>query len=169
MTDAAPRTLVLGYGNPARQDDGLGPEAARRIEQLGLPGVTVETGYQLTVEDSETVAHYDVVVFVDASVEGEEPFRLAPVSPRADVSFSTHSVGPDQVLGLAERLFRAAPRGYTLGIRGLEFGDFGETLSEAAQANLEAALRYLASRLQEGTLAAAPDRAPLGAGPTARG
>jgi hydrogenase maturation protease len=30
----SPRVLVIGYGNPGRQDDGLGPAAAAEIEKL---------------------------------------------------------------------------------------------------------------------------------------
>jgi len=36
------RVLVLGYGNPAREDDGLGPLIAERIGELGLAGVEVD-------------------------------------------------------------------------------------------------------------------------------
>ena len=44
------RILLLGYGNPGRCDDGLGPAFAARIEARGLPGLDVFTDYQLTVD-----------------------------------------------------------------------------------------------------------------------
>ena len=53
---STPRILLIGYGNPARVDDGLGPALAKAIEQLGLADITVETGYQLQVEDACQVA-----------------------------------------------------------------------------------------------------------------
>ncbi|VGO14536.1 hypothetical protein PDESU_03099 [Pontiella desulfatans] len=62
-------TLVIGYGNPGRLDDGLGPAFAERIQGLGLSGVTVESNYQLNIEDAELVSRYDTVVFADASVD----------------------------------------------------------------------------------------------------
>ena len=37
------RTLLLGWGNPGRLDDGLGPALAETIERLALPGLTVGT------------------------------------------------------------------------------------------------------------------------------
>jgi Ni,Fe-hydrogenase maturation factor len=38
-----PRVLVLGYGNPGRQDDALGPAAALAIAQMGFQNVKVES------------------------------------------------------------------------------------------------------------------------------
>ena len=49
-------TLLIGYGNPGRGDDGLGPAFARRIAARGLPGVTVEIDYQLTVDHALMIA-----------------------------------------------------------------------------------------------------------------
>ena len=46
-------------------------------------------------------------------------------------------------MGLAVDLFGAKTKGYILGIRGYEFNEFGERLSERAQANLEAALLFI--------------------------
>jgi DNA-binding response OmpR family regulator len=47
----ANRVLVIGYGNPGRLDDGLGPALAETLQRLDLPGVTVDADYQLTAED----------------------------------------------------------------------------------------------------------------------
>ena len=46
-------------------------------------------------------------------------------------------------MGLARELFDSAAQGYTLGIRGYAFNDFGECLSPSARANLEAALGFV--------------------------
>ena len=50
------RILVLGYGNPGRQDDGLGPAVAAGIDSLGWPGVSTLDAYQLNIEDAIDVA-----------------------------------------------------------------------------------------------------------------
>ena len=52
----APRILVIGYGNPGRLDDGLGPAVASAMEEFNLPGVSVDSNYQLTVEDAASAA-----------------------------------------------------------------------------------------------------------------
>jgi hydrogenase maturation protease len=150
MTRLSPRILVIGYGNPGRLDDGLGPALAAALEPLNLPGVTVDADYQLTVETAAAVAEHDLVIFADASVAGDEPFFFQALDAAgAELSFSTHSVEPEAVLALCEQLFAARPRAYVLGIRGYEFDEFGERLSEAARANLTAAVGFLARMLRE--------------------
>ena len=60
------KILLIGYGNPGRLDDGLGPAFAKAVEALHTPGVTVEANYQLAVEDAHAVAQHEIVVFADA-------------------------------------------------------------------------------------------------------
>jgi hydrogenase maturation protease len=165
---STPRVLVFGFGNPGRRDDGLGPAFAAALETCGLSGVTVDSDYQLTVEDAATIRDYDVVLFVDAALAGPAPFSLQRLDeilppivesngPRhpdaAAVSFSSHSASPGGVVALAARLFNAHPEAYVLGIRGYEFNEFGERLSPLAEANLAAALAFIKPALREGTLA----------------
>ena len=150
-----PRVLVIGFRNPGRLDDGLGPAVAAALEPLELPGVTVDSDYQLTVEDAATMQEFDAVLFVDAAVCGTEPFYVAEVQPRdTQVSFSTHSIDPRGVMTLARDLFQASPKAYIVGIRGYEFNEFGERLSEDAQANLQAAREFLVDVLKRGDLEA---------------
>jgi hydrogenase maturation protease len=145
------RVLVFGYGNPGRLDDGLGPFVAEAIERLALPEVTVETAYQLAVEDAHTISQHEVVVFVDATVQrGGKPFTLERVAPRVQTAFTSHHLDPASALGLAHDLFRSETRGYLLAIPGHEFNDFGECLSSAAQANAQAAVAFLAEALGRG-------------------
>src|SRR5271166_3917477 len=88
------RMLVFGYGNPGRQDDGLGPAAAEAIERMGWPGVTVCDNYQLAIEDAVDVAQHDLVWFVDAARTGPEPFALRRLWPAHDIAFTSHLVKP---------------------------------------------------------------------------
>ena len=162
-TDRRP-VLVIGYGNPGRRDDGLGPELARRLEALAPGGVTVDADYQLMIEHAAEVAGHEVTVFADASVSCPEPFRFRAVEPRADAGFSTHSVSPEAVVHLAVKCFGCRPRAYVLEVRGYDFEGFGEGLSARAAENLGAAAAFLAERLQHGDFEAAA--ATGGAAPT---
>jgi len=141
--------LIIGYGNPGRLDDGLGPALADAIDRANLPNVTVEGCYQLAIEHAELASRHDVVVFADACVEadGNEPFSFRPLQPKMDASFSTHSVEPAVILGLAHNLFGTQTAGYVLAISGYAFDDFGEGLSANARENLDAATRFLQSLL----------------------
>jgi hydrogenase maturation protease len=147
MNQEAPRVLLIGFGNPGRLDDGLGPALAEAILQRQLPGATVEANYQLTVEDAAQVAGFDVVVFADADVGGPEPFWMKRIKggPEATLSFSSHSVQPEAVLALARELFGSEPEAYVIGIRGYEFNEFGERLSPQARANLADAVAHVES------------------------
>lgn len=149
MHNQAESVLFIGYGNPGRRDDGLGPALAAAVEELGIPGVTTDADYQLTVEDAEAAARHDVVVFADADTAGPEPFSFRELAPKSGLSFTSHSVDPRAVLALASELFGARPRGYLLGIRGYEFNEFRESLSPRAGANLAAALAFIEPVLRE--------------------
>lgn len=144
--------LLIGYGNPGRLDDGLGPALAAAVEKLGLPNLTVDSDYQLTVEDAEPVARHETVLFADASTAGAEPFWVKRIeAAEATVSFSSHSISPQGVLSLAKHLFGAAPRALVLGIRGYEFNAFGERLSAKAKENLAAAVEYVRNAAETGS------------------
>lgn len=147
------RILVYGYGNPGRLDDGLGPALAHGIAARGIGNVRCETAYQLQIEDAAVVAEHDVVVFADADLAGAEPYELRAIVPRREMAFSTHSVAPDEVLGLAREHFGREPAGFLLGIRGYEFGDYGEDISPRARANLAAAVDAMERWLRKGSFA----------------
>jgi hydrogenase maturation protease len=135
--------LVIGYGNPGRLDDGLGPLFADELEKMNLPDVAVDSNYQLAVEDADSIAKRDVVIFVDADVSGREPFWFGKVTPRQENSFSSHSISPEAVLHMANNMLGGHAMGYILGIRGYEFNEFGERLSKKASDNLKASLLFL--------------------------
>ncbi len=141
------RILLLAWGNPARQDDGLGPALAAAMEAQPRPDVTVSCDYQLQVEDACMVAEHDAVIFIDASTEGTEPFSFEQVHPRQQASFSSHSLSAAALLGLSERCFQRTVPGWMLAIRGYGFEPFVEQLSPRAEANLGAATAFLHQQL----------------------
>lgn len=156
--DAKNNILVIGYGNPGRVDDGLGPALAAELESMRLDGVDVDSDYQLTVEDAAAAAEHEVVIFADADQTGAEPFSFQAVEPKADQGFSTHGVEPPAVMAMAHELFAPGSKGYTLGIRGYEFGEFGERLSPRAKENLAAAVDFLRTLLRTREFAGAVTR-----------
>jgi hydrogenase maturation protease len=166
----SPRILIYGYGNPGRLDDGLGPAFARELAERDLGGpVTIETGYQLNVEDAELVADHDLVVFADADAACPAPFMMHRLQPHAAPPFSTHSLEPEGVLALAQEHFACDAAAFTLGIRGYEFDGFGETLSPGAERNLAAAADYMSRVLRDGGLSAGAASAAAEGGEHVRG
>jgi hydrogenase maturation protease len=142
----APKTLVLGYGNPGRQDDGLGPAAAGALSHLGWPNLTTVDDYQLNIEDALDVAAHDIVWFVDATRTGDAPFSVQEVLPSATIEFTSHLLRPAALLAIAQRYCERVPPAFLLAIRGYEFA-FVEALTQGGQENLHAALAMLTASI----------------------
>lgn len=134
--------LVIGYGNPGRMDDGLGPAFAERIETADLPGVDVSQDYQLTVEHALALRGTDRVVFADALIGSRKPFEFSVLEPSGQGDLTSHSMSPANLLALAATLFGAAPEAHVLGISGVSFGEVQEGLSDEATKNLEDAVAF---------------------------
>jgi hydrogenase maturation protease len=145
------RALVIGYGNPGRLDDGLGPALALAVGDL--PGVRTEHAYQLNIEHAAAVADADTVVFADATVAGPEPCFFRPLRPRRAESFTSHAARPEAILALAGEAFGWTGRAFLMGVRGYSFNEYAERLSDGAARNLGAA----ADLLREALLADDPE------------
>ncbi len=142
-------TLMLGWGNEGRRDDGLGPAFARLFAERGVTGLTVDSDYQLQVEDAYEAAGFSRVIFVDADRTGPEPFSCRRLEPTdSNLSFSSHSVTPGGLLALTRELYAAEPEAWLLGIRGYDFDRFEESLSAPARSNLAAAADFVAAALE---------------------
>jgi len=146
------RILVYGYGNPGRQDDGLGVEMIKMVQEWidrhELTCMTSENNYQLNVEDSEIISNMETVVFVDATQEESIlEYKFAKIDPSDEkIEFSMHAVSPEFVLNLSKKLFDKMPETYVLAIKGYEW-DFKEELSDNARLNLEQAYQFLTRKL----------------------
>ncbi len=134
----APGVLVYGYGNPGRQDDGLGIAFVRELETMGIPGCAFDENYQLNVEDALTISRFPLVIFADASIQGGT-FSLSPLHPDREIGFTTHAMHPASVLALCNELYSAFPRCWLLALSGFEW-EMKEGLSERAAANLKLAV-----------------------------
>ena len=146
-----PRVLVYGYGNPGRQDDGIGIALVDELEEWAAAGgrehLRFERDYQLNLEDAWETARHDVVVFVDASADQAEEFLLRPVEPARSVSFTTHAMSPEGVLALSRDLYGVLPAAHLLTVRGYAWEPNG-AMTEGARQNLEAAKAFLARLLE---------------------
>ena len=144
--------LIYGYGNPGRQDDGLGVALVERIEAWAkaekIFGVAFDSNYQLNAEDALAVAESRAVVFVDAAKEGPPPFEFRKLASQKEISFSTHAMSPESVLALAAELYDAHPSAWMLAICGYEWAP-NEPPTPAALANLAAACAHLQKWLDE--------------------
>jgi hydrogenase maturation protease len=150
-----PRILVLGYGNPGRQDDGLGPAVAARIDALGWPNITAYDNYQLNIEDALEVAEHDVVWFVDAAKAGPSPYDVSNLCAASSIGFTSHVVRPEAILAIARQYYGKSPRAFLLAIRGYQF-EFVEELTAGAAGNLRVALTMLIDKIRASCAPVAP-------------
>ncbi len=138
--------MIYGYGNPGRQDDGLGVFLADQLEEIapkkGLKSMNFDSNYQLNIEDALTISKYDMVVFADASMEEIQDFSLSRVRPNHKIEFTMHSTSPEFILYLCQSLYNKYPLTFLIHIKGYEF-DFMEPITESAKENLEKSIRFL--------------------------
>jgi len=131
--------LVIAFGNPLRQDDGVGLAVARALEVRG--GVDVRAVHQLMPELADALQHASSVVFVDAGRDGP-PGRVRRSRVRASATAWTgsHGLDPARLLGLCRSLYGSAPEAAVVSITGERFG-FGDELSEPVRRAVPAAVR----------------------------
>jgi len=139
---------VYGFGNPGRQDDGLGPMIIDKLETENIAGITTDSNYQLNIEDADNISGSDMVIFVDASIAADEPFSFERIEPSAEITFTTHSMSPESVIALCGDIYGRVPESYVLAIRGYEWEMF-EGLSEKAMDNFNAAYNFLLVKIRD--------------------
>lgn len=144
----AQKTLICGFGNKLKTDDGFGPSMIELLAKEPLPdNVTLKdfgiSGFQAALE----IGDYDKVIIIDAIRAGKEPGTLCRVVlhksdvihglPLSSFNISLHESELERVLATAA-LIGEYPREVI--VLGCEPGDLslGLTLSEAvAQARFE--------------------------------
>ena len=142
------KILLIGYGNPDRQDDGVAWHILQAISmKLGLAApASYEDEFpanehldfafylQLTPEMAEDISVYERVCFVDAHTgDIPEPVRLIEVESEFQRSPFTHHLTPQSLLSMCETIYAKKPRAALLSVRGYRFG-FARELSDQSRA-----------------------------------
>ncbi|HUK47989.1 MAG TPA: hydrogenase maturation protease [Terriglobales bacterium] len=121
--------LVIAYGNPLRNDDGVAWRVAELLRQK-FPASQTICVHQLTPDLAQDVSQAAVVVFIDAEdTENPGRVRCQGISPKREEFSFSHHLTPSALLGLSETLYGSAPRATLVAISGENF-DHGEILSE---------------------------------------
>jgi len=150
-------TLVIGYGNPDRQDDGVGWHILKNLaEQLGYqvpddPGASIEIFdskvdllyiLQIYPELAETISQYDRVCFVDAHTSDiTEEICWVDLSPEYEKSPLTHHMSPKTVLSIASTIYGNKPSAILVSVRGYHFGFMRELSPHTKQLAQQATQR----------------------------
>ncbi|MCW5979272.1 MAG: hypothetical protein KIT09_14450 [Bryobacteraceae bacterium] len=111
--------------------------------------MSARSALQLTPEMAEEISPFDGVVIVDADIEPGAT-RLAPIEANpAARSPLGHSIGPDELLLLARKLYGFQGRAWLCRVPGVDFNE-GDGLSETAESNAAAAARLLLEMTRQG-------------------
>ena len=131
------RTLLIAFGNPDRQDDGVSWVILKEIAHHY--GVTLSSPYddfytglgqpldyffilQLTPELVDLIDQYDRVCFIDAHL-GDDllDIHLQSLQPNYEPSTLSHHMTPQFLLDIALATHHRAPESVLLSVRGYEF------------------------------------------------
>jgi hydrogenase maturation protease len=133
------KALVIGIGNDARQDDGLGWALLSKIEKDFEDEFDLIYRYQLNIEDADLIKDARLVIFADACknnlLDGSE---LSRCEPNGEISFSTHALSPSAVLALSNQIYMSQPESYVLKMQGYEW-ELQTGLTNLGKLNLEKA------------------------------
>lgn len=162
------RTLIIGFGNPDRQDDGV---AWHILESLSdrYGGLSIATcaadiliadfspgscpallyQLQLTPELVELFTGFDQIIFIDAQTgETAQGVQVVAIDPVYKSSPLTHHLTPDACMALLRTVYRHSADGILLTIQGSEFG-FGSGLSPMTAEYADQAVEILSDILQK--------------------
>ncbi len=162
MHKSSKKVLLYAFGNPGRQDDGLGNRFIEEIEKWirdqGIDHVELDSNFQLNIEDAYNISGREIVIFIDASVEDIEDIDFSEVEPSEGRSeFTMHSASPAFILALCKKIYNRHPRTYLLQIKGYEW-EFTEGISAEASLNLGKAVSFITEKLMDENFLEQPAR-----------
>ncbi len=134
------RILIIGYGSPIRGDDAIGPLVADRlIDTIQSEQIIVYSRHILTAELVGEVAEAGMVIFLDASIEGDPgTVCCRPLAADPDASISmAHFLDPRELLAWVAALYGHTPQAYLITATGQTFDYAGYQLSDTADAAVQ--------------------------------
>jgi len=157
------KTIILGFGNPDRGDDGVAWHVltgiARHFDKTLILDAFVactlklsEQTYlwfnlQLIPEVAEELATYQNAIFIDAhTAEINKEIKIFPIEPEFQNSPFTHHLTAASCLSLAKTLYGQYPQSILVSIRGYDFG-FSRVLSKKTRKLAEKAINLIMERL----------------------
>ncbi len=144
-----PRTLIAGFGNVLRGDDGFGVEVVRRLREQRAHGGDVallEVGAGGLRLAQELLSGYDRLIIVDAMTRSGAPgslyvLEVNGVEPASAVDM--HLAVPGHALSVAKALGALPPRVFLVGCEPAEVDELSTELTTAVRAAVDAAVRRI--------------------------
>jgi hydrogenase maturation protease len=152
------RTLVAGFGNPLRGDDGFGVAVLERLERqsLGDDVHLIDVGTGGIHLAHELLSGYDRVIIVDAMTYGATPGTLRIeelVHVEAESRIDLHLVVPARALGVAKALGVLPAKVLFVGCEPASVDELELALSPSVSAAADRAVNTIVQLLKEDTVA----------------
>lgn len=132
------KSLVVGYGNSLRSDDGIGVKVAEIVTDWNLPALQTRSLHQLTPELAADLAGVDLAIFVDAAQEIDS-VKLYEIKPADFSGLRSHFADPRALLSLTQAIYGRCPQAWWLVVPGVDF-QIDDRLSTVAQQGILEAL-----------------------------
>ena len=144
------RTLIAGFGNVLRRDDGFGVEVVRRLSARhdGADGeITVlEVGTGGIHLAQELLSGYDRLIVVDAMTGGGAPgsiYVLELDDVEAAHQIDMHLTIPSRALSVGKALGALPPRVFMIGCEPADVDELSTELTPAVSDAVESAVREI--------------------------
>ena len=143
------KSLVIGYGNSLRSDDGIGIRVAEIVSSWQLPEINSLALAQLTPEIAADLSKVDLVIFVDAcSTTDTNTVKLSNLKPANQTQIRSHLSNPQALLSLTQTLYGKCPQAWALLVPGVNF-QIGDRLSAVAETGIDRALIQIKNLVTE--------------------
>ena len=143
---------IVGFGNPQRRDDGIGPYVVRQLKSALKPYDYI--GF-LSVRHPEPsifaeLQGADRILFVDATIKAlANGWQLNRIQPEPGLlPYTTHHFTPMVILGIIRMLCGHSPPTWLLTVEGCDFG-FGRSLTAAAKKRARSAISRILGFVRE--------------------
>lgn len=156
------KTLIIGYGNKDREDDGAGWHMLSLIAEAynlaapTLPGDSVINPdgdlellylFQLLPELAEDLANYKLLIFLDAHNSNQLPEVIfEPVVAKHEHSAFTHHLAPEELLAITQTIGIPLPETWIASVRGHSFS-FASELTAQTASSVDLAVRQVLALL----------------------
>ncbi|HTP32387.1 MAG TPA: hydrogenase maturation protease [Candidatus Acidoferrales bacterium] len=144
-----PHTLILGYGNTLRGDDGAGYIAAERLQAaIADPEIEVQALHQLTPELALNLSQAAHAIFIDASAAGRPGrYMRVPLHAAPACAQFTHHATPEALLSTARALYGQCAQATLYLIPGQDF-ETPDRLSRPVQLAVDQLVSHLTESLR---------------------
>ncbi|TLP38462.1 hydrogenase maturation protease [Arcobacter arenosus] len=102
-------TIIVGFGNDLRGEDGFGIDVIKKLQNYDLPNTKLISTFQLTPELSLELKEATRLIFIDATFSNINNYSLACNLEEYKHDQLSHHISIRTILMILERLYNTKP------------------------------------------------------------